>query len=64
MASTFAGHSGTGASWEGHAVTKSMRIAIDDVRLDALYVVHQGRHRCELEAGIEAVPLWSALTPA
>ena len=45
-------------------MTKSMRIAIDDVRLDALYVVHQGRHRCELEAGIEAVPLWSALTPA
>ena len=44
-------------------VTKSMRIAIDDLQLDALYVVHPGRHRYELAAGIEAVPLWSALTP-
>lgn len=44
-------------------VTKSMRIAIDDLRLDALYVVYPGRHRYELAAGIEAVPLWSALTP-
>ena len=45
------------------SVTKSMRIACEDLRLDALYVVYPGAHRYELEPGIEAVPLWSALTP-
>jgi uncharacterized protein len=44
-------------------VTKSMRIAIDDLKLDALYVVYPGPHRFMLADGIEAVPLW-ALMPA
>lgn len=42
-------------------VTKSMRIAVDDLRLDALYVVYPGAHRFALAAGIEAVPVWGAL---
>ncbi len=46
------------------AVTRSMRIAIDDLKLDALYVVYPGAHRFRLEAGIEAVPLWAALPAA
>jgi uncharacterized protein len=44
-------------------VTKSMRIAIDDLKLDKLYVVYPGPHRFMLADGIEAVPLW-ALMPA
>lgn len=44
-------------------VTKSMRIAAEDLRLDALYVVYPGAHRFKLADGIEAVPLW-ALLPA
>lgn len=42
-------------------VTKSMRIAIDDLKLDALYVVHPGEHRFSLGEGIEAVPMWGLL---
>jgi uncharacterized protein len=42
-------------------LTTSMRIAIDDLKLDALYVVHPGLHRFALATGIEAVPLWAML---
>jgi uncharacterized protein len=44
-------------------VTPSMRIAIDDLKLDALYVVNPGAQRFALEAGIEAVPLWALAPP-
>lgn len=44
-------------------VTPSMRIAMHDLKLDALYVVYPGLHRFRLADGIEAVPLW-ALLPA
>ncbi len=44
-------------------VTASMRIAIDDLTLDKLYVVYPGEQRFMLADGIEAVPLW-ALLPA
>ena len=44
-------------------VTPSMRIAMHDLKLDALYVVYPGLHRFKLAEGIEAVPLW-ALLPA
>ncbi|HOP17770.1 MAG TPA: DUF4143 domain-containing protein, partial [Gammaproteobacteria bacterium] len=43
------------------AVTKSMRIAIDDLRLDELYIVYPGEHRFALGDGIEAVPVWGML---
>lgn len=42
-------------------VTPSMRIAADDLKLDALYVVHPGKHRFRMAEGIEAVPLWAML---
>ena len=45
-------------------VTLSMRIAIDDLKLDALYVVYPGEQRFRLDDGIEAVPLWAVLPPA
>ncbi len=45
-------------------LTKSMHIAIDDLKLDALYVVHPGAHRFPLGAGVEAVPLWAMLPAA
>jgi len=48
---------------EAPQVTRSMRIAADDLGLDALYVVYPGPHRFPLAAGIEAVPL-AALLPA
>ena len=43
------------------AVTRSMRIAMQDLRLDSLYVVYPGEHRYRLAPAIEAVPLWSLL---
>ena len=42
-------------------VTPSMRIAMHDLKLDALYVVHPGLHRFRMAEGIEAVPLWAML---
>jgi uncharacterized protein len=42
-------------------LTPSMRIAQNDLKLDALYVVHPGEHRYRLAAGVEVVPLWSLL---
>lgn len=44
-------------------ITPSMRIAIEDLKLDALYVVYPGSQRNPLADGIAAVPLW-ALLPA
>lgn len=38
-----------------------MRIAIDDLRLDAPYVVYPDEHRFALREGIEAVPVWGML---
>lgn len=42
-------------------LTPSMRIAQEDLKLDALYVVYPGTHRYALASGIEAVPLWAML---
>ncbi len=42
-------------------ITPSMRIAIDDLKLDKLYVVYPGEQRFMLGEGIEAVPLWALL---
>ena len=42
-------------------VTTSMRIALNDLKLDVLYVVYPGLHRFKLADGIEAVPLWAML---
>jgi hypothetical protein len=42
-------------------LTPSMRIAIDDLKLDALYVVYPGAHRFRIADGVEAVPLWAML---
>ncbi len=43
-------------------VTTSMRIAMRDLKLDALYVVYPGLHRFKLDDSIEAVPLWALLS--
>ena len=45
-------------------VTRSMHVATEDLKLDALYVVYPGEHRFNLERGIEAVPLRALLPPA
>jgi len=45
------------------AVTPSMRIAIQDLGLDALYVVYPGTRRYALAQGVQALPL-EALLPA
>ena len=42
-------------------VTTSMRIAMTDLKLDALYVVYPGLHRYKLADRMEAVPLWAML---
>ena len=39
----------------------SMRIAMQDLKLDALYVVYPGLHRYKLADKVEAVPLWAML---
>lgn len=44
-----------------NAVTPSMRIAMNDLKLESLYVVYPGLHRYKLADGIEAVPLWAML---
>ena len=38
-------------------ITPSMRIAMAELELDALYVVYPGQHRYCLDEGMEAVPL-------
>jgi len=45
-------------------VTRSMRIAADDLQLDKLYVVYPGDRRFMLAEGIEAVPLWALMPGA
>jgi predicted AAA+ superfamily ATPase len=45
-------------------ITKSMRIALHDLKLDALYVVYPGLHRYPMGEGVEAVPLWAVLPVA
>jgi len=42
-------------------ITPSMRIAMHDLKLDALYIVYPGAHRFVLAGGVEAVPLWALL---
>ena len=42
-------------------VPKSMRIAMNELKLDALYVVYPGPHRYPMGEGVEAVPLWAVL---
>lgn len=42
-------------------LTPSMRIALDDLALDALYVVYPGPHRYALTPRVEAVPLAALL---
>ncbi len=39
------------------SLTKSMRVAFEDLSLKSLVVVHAGKHRYPLASGIEAVPL-------
>lgn len=43
------------------SITRSMRIALEDLRLDRLYVVYPGRYRFQLEEKVEAVPLWAVV---
>lgn len=43
-------------------LTPSMRIAMDDLKLDALYVVYPGLHRYALAPKVEAVPLTALLS--
>ena len=45
-------------------VTRSMQVAVRDLKIDALYVVYPGKHRFKLASGIEAVPLSALLPPA
>ena len=44
-------------------LTPSMRIAMHDLELDALYVVYPGDRRYSLAQHVEAVPLWSVVAP-
>lgn len=62
-----AGHRRIGVEFkrvDAPSVTRSMRIAIDDLRLDALYIVYPGDRRFAVAPGIEAVPLWAMLPAA
>jgi uncharacterized protein len=43
-------------------VTRSMRVAIEDLRLDSLEVLHAGHRTFPLEPGIRAVAMSSMLT--
>ena len=45
-------------------LTPSMRIAQNDLKLDALYVVYPGEHRYPIAVGVEAVPLWGLVVSA
>lgn len=60
----FKGHQRVGVEFkraDAPRVTPSMRIAMNDLKLDVLYVVYPGLHRYKLADGIEAVPLWAML---
>ena len=39
------------------SLTKSMQIAIEDLKLDRLFVVYPGVHRYRLSERVEVVPL-------
>ena len=41
-----------------------MRIAMNDLKLDLLYVIYPGAHRYKLADRIETVPLWAMLPGA
>lgn len=43
------------------AVTKSMRVALEDLHLNHLYVVHPGKHTFPLDVDITALPLTALL---
>ena len=43
-------------------LTPSMRIALQDLKLDALYVVYPGLHHCKLADKVEAVLLLAVLS--
>lgn len=45
-------------------MTTSMRIALQDLKLDALYVVYPGLHRYKQADKVEAEPLWALLPKA
>jgi uncharacterized protein len=51
-------------SADAPTITKSMRIAMQDLKLDAMYVVYPGLHRYSMGEGAKAVPLWSAMPAA
>ena len=38
-----------------------MRVAMQDLKLDALYVVYPGLHSYKLADKVKAVPLWAML---
>ncbi|HKJ42009.1 MAG TPA: ATP-binding protein [Sunxiuqinia sp.] len=38
-------------------VTRSMRNAMEDLKLDVLFLVYQGKHQLELETGIKLLPV-------
>jgi predicted AAA+ superfamily ATPase len=42
---------------EAPALTKSMHVALADLHLDHLWVVHPGQDRYRLDPRIEAIPL-------
>lgn len=46
------------------ALTRSMTVALEDLRLDALYVVYPGPHRYRLADRVSAVPLQALQEPA
>jgi uncharacterized protein len=48
-------------SADAPTITKSMRIAMQDLKLDAMYVVYPGLHRYPMGEGVEAVPLWAVM---
>jgi hypothetical protein len=45
-------------------LTPSMRIALQDLKLDSLYVVYPGLHLYKLADKVEAVRLWAVLPKA
>ena len=51
----------SGDSWEGFALDPMLRIAVQDLALDALYVVYPGTRRYTLAPDVEAVPLAALL---
>jgi len=48
---------------EAPRLSRSMRIAMEDLKLDSLTVVYPGHHRYPLADGIEAVPLTEISSP-